>query len=395
MLLKLQKNTLVKSQIAGYALTLLLGMGIMLITLQLYFDIRPLLEQQSDVFKNQTAVISKNVSVFKSANKDKIYFTERDIQELKSQDFIADVATFNNASFKIGAFTKQTNEIPRFYTDLFFESIPDKYLDVQPEQWQWNPSLNFIPIIVPENYLNLYNFGFAESQGLPVLSKNMISQVQFNIEVEGNGKNQHFESKIVGFSNKINSILVPDEFLRWANMEFGRGKGEKVSRLLIDFKNPSDERILQFFNENSYSINKDELEFGKLVFFFKTALFFVFFIAVVIIVLSVAFILLSIKLIIQKNKELILNLYQIGYNHLRIARFYAVVVSVITIVSVILSVWASNFVRELYLKKLKNFFDFSPQQNEIYFLGILFAIFLISIYNILLIKNVKKAVTAR
>lgn len=394
MLLKLQKSTLVKSQIIGYALTLFVGVVIVLITIQLYFDVRPLLEQQSDVFKNQTVVISKNVSIFKSTNKDRIYFTENDIQELQKQDFISDVAAFNNASFKIGAFTKQTNELPRFYTDLFFESIPDKYLDVQPEEWQWDVSQDFVPIIIPENYLSLYNFGFAESQGLPVLSKNMISQIQFNIEVEGNGRTKHFESKIVGFSNKINSILVPDEFLRWANVEFGRGDGDKINRLLIDFKNPSDERILQFFNENNYSINKDELEFGKMVFFFKTALFFVFFIASIIVVLSVAFILLSVNLIIQKNKELLLNLYQIGYSHLRIAKFYGFVISVITLLSVIFAVWVSNSVRELYLAKLKNFFDFSQQPNEIYFISFLLLILLIFIYNVLLIKDVKKAVGA-
>lgn len=394
MLLKLQKSTLVKSQIIGYALTLFVGVVIVLITIQLYFDVRPLLEQQSDVFKNQTVVISKNVSIFKSTNKDRIYFTENDIQELQKQDFISDVAAFNNASFKIGAFTKQTNELPRFYTDLFFESIPDKYLDVQPEEWQWDVSQDFVPIIIPENYLSLYNFGFAESQGLPVLSKNMISQIQFNIEVEGNGRTKHFESKIVGFSNKINSILVPDEFLRWANVEFGRGDGDKINRLLIDFKNPSDERILQFFNENNYSINKDELEFGKMVFFFKTALFFVFFIASIIVVLSVAFILLSVNLIIQKNKELLLNLYQIGYSHLRIAKFYGVVISVITLLSVVFAVWVSNSVRKLYLAKLKNFFDFSLQPNEIYFVSFSLLILLIFIYNVLLIKDVKKAVGA-
>ncbi|MDO4782427.1 MAG: ABC transporter permease [Capnocytophaga felis] len=394
MLLKLQKNTLVKSQIAGYALTLFVGVVIILITIQLYFDVRPLLEQQSDVFKNQTVVISKNVSIFKLTNKDRIYFTENEIQELQKQDFISDVATFKNASFKIGAFTKGTGEIPRFYTDLFFESIPDRYLDVQPEDWQWDVSQDFVPIIIPENYLSLYNFGFAESQGLPVLSKNMISQIQFNIEVEGNGKTKYFESKIVGFSNKINSILVPDEFLSWANVEFGRGDGDKINRLLIDFKNPSDERILQFFNENNYSINKDELEFGKMVFFFKTALFFVFFIALIIVTLSVAFILLSVNLIIQKNKELLLNLYQIGYSHLRIAKFYGIVISVITLISVVFAVWVSNSVRGMYLTKLKNFFDFSQQHNEIYFIGFLLLTLFVFMYNILLIKNVRKAVGA-
>ena len=46
-------------------------------------------------------------------------------------------------------------------------------------------------------------------------------------------------------------------------------------------------------NKNNFSINKDKLEFSKIGFFFKSALLFVFAIALVIIFLSIAFILLS------------------------------------------------------------------------------------------------------
>ena len=213
MLWKLQKTTLIPSQIIGYALTLFIGISIILITTQLFYDLKPLLFNQSDVFKNSSAVISKNVSVFKTMDKTKIYFTEEDLNELEEQSFLKELSKFNNASFKIRAYSKKSENIPVFYTDLFFESIPDKYLDVKSDDWMWDSTLNFIPIIIPENYLNLYNFGFAESQGLPVLSKNTISQVSFKIKISGNYQSKEFDSKITGFSNKINSILVPEAFL--------------------------------------------------------------------------------------------------------------------------------------------------------------------------------------
>ena len=65
MLWKLQKTTLIPSQIIGYLLTLFIGTSIILITAQLYLDVTPLLYQQSEVFKSNTAVISKNISIFK------------------------------------------------------------------------------------------------------------------------------------------------------------------------------------------------------------------------------------------------------------------------------------------------------------------------------------------
>tara|TARA_B100000767_G_scaffold274684_1_gene308491 strand:- start:1176 stop:2387 length:1212 start_codon:yes stop_codon:yes gene_type:complete len=395
MLFRLQKRTLVVSQIIGYALTIFVGITIILVTAQFYFDIKPLLSQQTDMFKSKSAVISKNISVFKTIDKEKIYFTNKEIKELENQSFTKSISKFNSATFKINAYSKKTETIPVFYTDLFFESISDTYLDVETDEWKWEPALDFIPIIIPENYLNLYNFGFAESQGLPVLSKNTISQIEFNIQVSGNHKSKDYKSKIVGFSNKVNSILVPSEFLSWANKEFGNISRNKTSRVLIEFNDPSDKTILEYFNKNNYSINKEKLEFSKLVFFFKSAMFFVFFIALVIIILSISFILLSLNLLIQRNKELLLNLYNIGYNHNRIAKFYQVFISLTTVISIITSLIISNFIRNYYLEKIINLFDFTANKNYILLFGVSLILILIFTYNILIIKNIKKIVIPR
>ena len=392
MLLKLQKRTLIISQIIGYSLTLLIGATIILVTTQFYFDIKPLLFQQTNVFKSKSAVISKNISIFKTIDKEKIYFTNEEIIELKNQPFIKNISNFNSATFKINAYSKKTESVPVFYTDLFFESIPDKYLDVKAEEWKWDNSLDFIPIIIPENYLNLYNFGFAESQGLPVLSKNTITQIEFNIQISGNHKSKDYKSKIVGFSNKVNSILVPEEFLSWANKEYGRINENKISRILIEFNNLTDKTILKYFNENNYSINKDKLEFSKLVFFFKAALVFVFVIAIIIIVLSVSFVLLSLNLILQKNKELLLNLYNIGYSYKRISKFYQVIISSITLISIIIGLIISNLIRQYYLTKIVDLFDFTVTYNMTYMFGLMLIILLVLVYNILLIRNIKKIV---
>ena len=395
MLFKLQKRTLVVSQIIGYALTIFVGVTIILVTSQFYFDIKPLMSEQTDIFKNKAAVISKNISVFKTINKEKIYFTDKEINDLKSQSFTKSVSKFNTATFKINAYSNKTESVPVYYTDLFFESIPDEYLDVETEDWKWDVSLDFIPIIIPENYLNLYNFGFAESQKLPVLSKNTISQIEFNIQISGNNKSKDYKSKIVGFSNKVNSILVPEEFLFWANNEFGRLNNSKTSRVLIEFNNPSDQTILEYFNENNYSINKDELEFSKLIFFFKSALIFVFFIALVIIGLSIAFILLSLNLIIQRNKELLLNLYNIGYKHNRIAKFYQVLISATTVISIVASLVISNIIRNSYLLEISQLFDFTGNKNYILIFGISFILALTIVYNVLIVKSIKKIVIPR
>lgn len=392
MLTKLQKKTLVKVQLVGYILTLFIGVFIVLTTLQLYQDVKPLISEQTDVFNDKSAVISKEVSVFKSVNKYRIYFSSEEIDELKEQPFIKDVSIFSNADFRIKAYSKQSENIPLFQTDLFFESIPDAYIDVESEDWIWGENDEVVPIIIPENYLKLYNFGFAESQGLPVLSKNTISQITFNLKVIGNFNSEVYKSRIVGFSNKINSILVPQTFLEYANNKFGRSKKSRISRLLVTFNNPTDERILQFFNENNYSINKDKLEFSKLSFFFNSALVFVIAVALIILVLSVAFILLSFNLIIQKNKAMISNLGAIGYSYKSISKFYQVVISAATVIAIVPAIILGIYVRNVYLEKIDTLFEFSEEGSYIAVFGVTILSTLCVVYVLIILRKIKAIV---
>jgi hypothetical protein len=394
MLVKLQKKTLVKTQLLGYVLTLCIGTLIMLTMLQLYTDVKPLLVEQTDIFSDKSAVISKQVSVFKTINKEKIYFTPKEVATLDAQPFIKKVSTFNNADFKIKAFSNQSEKIPLFQTDLFFESISDNYIDVASKEWEWGETSEIVPIIISESYLKLYNFGFAESQGLPVLSKNTITQITFNLKVSGNLKSQVYKSKIVGFSNKINSILVPESFLKSANNTFGRSNVSRVSRLLVSFNNPTDKRILKFFNENNYAINKDKLEFSKLTFFFNSALFFVILIAIIILCLSIAFVLLSFNLILQKNKEQIVNLGAIGYSYKAIAKFYQVVFSMATIIAILPAIILSVYIRTRYLEKVKELFEFSKSGSMILSIGFILMIVLCLIYNVIIVKKIKSTVNS-
>ena len=184
MLYKLQRKTLPKAQLLGYSFALMISVALLGGIWQLYKDVKPLLEEQTDIFSSNYAVVSKPISAIGSLQKENIYFTPEEQEALQKESFVKSMAPFSVATFKIMAYTHEGDgELPLFATDLFFESIPDKYIDVKSDQWQWTPSRSFVPIIIPENYLSLYNFGFAQSQGLPVLSKGFLLVYAFQVMV--------------------------------------------------------------------------------------------------------------------------------------------------------------------------------------------------------------------
>lgn len=355
MLQKLQRKTLIPSQMAAYTLSLLVGATIALLSLQLYADLKPLLNSQTDVFRAHTVTVSKTVTAVKTARKKGIYFTDKELQRLKQQEFVKEVAQFNNSTFNVSAAISFGGQ--QMSTDLFFESVPDGYVDIQSDDWRWDSTSNFLPIVIPEDYLNLYNFGFAESQSLPVVAPGLLSQVTFNVFVEGNGKRKVYNSRIVGLSSKINSILVPEDFLLWANREFGAADDKGSSRLLVEFSDASDERIAEYFKANCLNINKAELESSKMAFFFRLAMGFVMAIAVVIILLSMALIVMSMNLIVHRNREMFINLRNIGYSVGTMSRFYKVVTSLLTVGVIMLSAVIVVWIRSYYLARLSTMFN--------------------------------------
>ena len=70
-------------------------------------------------------------------------------------------------------------------TDMFFEAIPDDFVDVPRRQWIYRPGSGEVPIIISKEYLALYNFGFAASAGLPQMSEGIMSGIPMQLTLTG------------------------------------------------------------------------------------------------------------------------------------------------------------------------------------------------------------------
>ena len=389
MIWKLQKKTLLPLQIFGYGITLCIGITIALITLTIYTDLKPILQSESNVFNDNAVIVNKKISILSNINKDKIYFTKEELRDFEDQDFVKEIVKFNKATnFKIFL----SSDIFNIGSELFFESIPDKYLDIESDDWKWEKGSDFVPIMMPEDYLKLYNLGFAESQGMPLLSEKVISKAKFDIHLSGSNKRQSFKGGIVGFPSKINSILVPEEFLNWANKEFGNHKENNPSRILVEFTNPNDERIIEFLKEHNYEVNKEKMEKNKLIFFFKMAFVFVFVISLIIILLSITLILLSINLIFQKNREVLINLYFLGYQIKQIIYYYKLLISIVTLFSVFISLMITLMVRSVYSEKLVSYFNFEISNTFIYTNVMIISVLLLILLNILIERKIRNLI---
>jgi hypothetical protein len=301
------------AQIIGAAVGAFIGLTLLLFALQTWFDLRQILRGASD--GDNYVTINKPVSLANTLF-GKSVFSPEEIKTIGNQPFVQSVGAFTANRFKVGASSRMLN----FYTELFFESIPSAYLDVEATDFRWQEGLNELPIILSKDYLALYNFGFAISQGLPQFTPATIRQVTIDITLRGNGREQTFQGRIVGFSERINSVLVPEGFMTFANNNFGDQDDAGTSRLLLKVGNPYDQQLTNFLDEKGYELSSGRLIGGRLGSILNATIAALAGIGVLLMILSIIVFILNYQLIISKSVADIRLLRQIGYRPADIAK---------------------------------------------------------------------------
>lgn len=354
MVWKLLRQHISVSQLAGFFLANLCGMIIVLLGIQFYRDVLPVFTQGDSFIKKDFVIVSKKVSTLGTLVGKSSTFSTGDVAEIEEQPFTKSVGRFLPSQFKVSAGMGMQGI--RMSTDMFFESVPDEFVDVKLDKWTFDPSSDVVPIIIPRNYLNLYNFGFAQSRNLPQLSEGVMGMVNLDIRIMGNGQVKQLKGNIVGFSNRLNTILVPETFMNWANAAYGTGQKAEPSRLIVEVNNPTDERIAKFFQQKGYETEGNSLDAGKASWFLKVVIGIVLSVGLLISVLSFYILILSIYLLLQKNSTKLENLLLIGYSPARVARPYQLLTIILNLVVLALGVVAVIAVRSLYLETVMNLY---------------------------------------
>ena len=386
---KLMRRHISLGQLAGFFFANLCGMVIVLLSIQFYQDVAPVFTEGDSFMKKDYIIVSKKVSTLGSFVGKSSTFSNAEIEEIEEQPFTRGVGEFTPSQFKVSTGVGMEQLGLNLSTAMFFESVPDKYVDTSLEGWQFEPGQEEIPIIIPRNYLNLYNFGFAQSRNLPQISEGVINMVNLEVRISGGGRMDTYKGKIAGFSNRLNTILVPESFMAWANTHYGEnGIRKDPSRLIVEVNNPTDERIAQFFRERGYDTEDDKLDAGKTTWFLKVIVGIVLSVGLLISALSFYILMLSIYLLLQKNTTKLENLLLIGYGPNRVAFPYQSLTIFLNAVVLVLSVGIVLYVRTLYLDLVEQMF---PSLNAgswwlMLVVGILLFV-AVSMFNIMAIRK--------
>ena len=361
---KLLRQHISLPQLAGFFFANLFGMFIVLMGYQFYHDVVPVFTAKDSFMKADFMVISKKIGTATTLSGQGNTFTGADIDELSDQPFTKNVASFTPADFRVNASMSVSGQ-SILSSEIFLESVPDDFVEIPLGEWNYKEGDDVVPIIMPRSYINMYNFGFAHSRNLPKISDGLASMIDVRLFLRGNDKSEEIKGKVIGFTNKLNTILVPQAFTDWGNARFSSSKELAPTRLILDVANPADEGITSYLESHGMELEKGDLNTEKTASFLRLLVTIVIAVGVLISILSFYILMLSIYLLVQKNASKLENLLLIGYSPSRVARPYQILTFVLNVAVLVIAIVLLVVVRNYYIDTIYTLFPQLPDTNII------------------------------
>ncbi len=160
------------------------------------------------------------------------------------------------------------------------------------------------------------------------------------------------EGHIVGFSNRLNTVLVPDAFMQYANERLGINNSVSPSRLIIDVSSPGDVAIADYLKDNGLEVAGDKSG-SSAAYLLKVVVGIVMAVGILITLLSVFVLMLSISLLMEKNRSVIYRLLMLGAPLREVGSPYIRMILAGCVVAWVLSIAALVILRSLYVGALE------------------------------------------
>lgn len=344
MIWKLLRRNISAWQLAGYGVSVFVGLVIVTLAVQLHADLSAAMSPEAGPQSRLT--ISRRVSAGDTFRGSAPTLSDADLAELAAQPWVADMAPLRAADFPVHAAVSLGGR--QMSTALFFESLPARFLDVDTARWHFDPAAPMVPVVIPRDYLTLYNFGFAASGGMPAVSEGMLSALPLTVAIGRDGA--LLPARIVGYSDRLNTIAVPEDFMEWASARYGTGESRRPSRVVVLTSRPGDPAVDRWLDARGYSTGASGADADRASHLLTLVTGAVAAVGGAITLMALGILLLSLYLLVTKNRRAISGLLMLGYTPGRVSRSYialvaalncAVLAAVLVAAAVLRPLWTS------------------------------------------------------
>ena len=288
----------------------------------------------SDILGPNTLIVQKEISNSNTLNLAKTDFSPAEIETLKKEPFILDVKPVISNNFDV-SFETADPLVPRFRSDVFIQTVDPKFLDVKSNKWHWNVGDTVVPIILPRDFLVMLNT-FMSASGIPQISDDLAKDIRFRFTLSNETQKEWIDAKIIGFTNEVPSILVPESFMEFGNKKYGIAADQKITQLMISGKESEFGLVEDMVKSRHLESKNSQIVVGRLKSMVGTLIMVVLGISIIAVFVSCLVLIQYAQLMMSRNAYEVRTLLRIGYAPKKIIRaFFFYFIQIFGLVSIL------------------------------------------------------------
>jgi hypothetical protein len=266
----------------------------------------------SDILGPNTIIVQKKVTNASSLNLTKTDFSLNELEKMRNEPFISEIQPVTSNNFDI-SFETSDPLVPYFRTDVFIQTVDQRFLDVKTDKWHWKEGDDYVPMIMPREFLVMLNT-FMSSSGIPQISDDLVKEVKFKFKLWNDSIQEHVNVRIIGFTNEVNSILVPASFMKFGNDKYSDGSDQKITQVMISGKENQFGLVEDLLTKKGLESKNAQMVVGRLKSVVGTLFFVVLGISIIAVLASGLVLIQYMQLLISRNSYEVRTLLRLGYN---------------------------------------------------------------------------------
>jgi hypothetical protein len=203
--------------------------------------------------------------------------------------------------------------VPRFRGDIFIQTVDPDFLDIKSDKWHWKEGDTLVPILMPRDLLVMMNM-FMSSKGMPQISDELAMDIKFKFALKNDTMKEYISCRIIGFTNEVPSVLVPQSFMNWANNRFAPDAEQKITQIMISGKENEFGLVEQMLEEKHLESKNAQVVVGRLKSMVGTLILVVLGISIIAVFLSGLVLIQYLQLLLSKNLYEVRTLMRLGHH---------------------------------------------------------------------------------
>jgi hypothetical protein len=266
--------------------------------------------EDSEILGANTLIMQKKVTSSSSLNLTKTDFSKNELVRIKSEPFVVDVKPVVSNNFRVW-FETNDSYVPPFKSDVFIQAVNKNFLDVKSEKWHWKVGEKFVPMIMPRDFLVMLNT-FMNASGIPQVSDDLAMKLKFRLRISDGQQEEWVNTRIIGFTNEISSILVPENFMEYATKKYAKGDPGKITQVMVAGKEGQFGKLEKYMNDHGLESKNSQVVVSRLKSIVGTLFAVIFVISIVAVFASGLVLIQYMQLLMTHNKYEVRTLLRLG-----------------------------------------------------------------------------------